>query len=105
MIVALSQYKLSHRLIAERKEIQMKPTFATMAILGITLMLLPITNADEVEWFPPDIARDIAGFYMPVASGALQISTTNEPLKINILVGDSQRPSRAKVQLPLEGME
>ncbi len=83
----------------------MKHTCMTLAILGVSLMILPIPNIDEVEWFPPDIARDIAGFYMPVALGAIQISTTNEALRINNLVVGSQRPADSRFQLPLEGME
>ncbi|MDR3605692.1 MAG: hypothetical protein P4L38_13760 [Syntrophaceae bacterium] len=83
----------------------MKHTCMTLAILGVSLMILPIPNIDEVEWFPPDIARDVAGFYMPVASGALQISATNEALRILDQVVGSQRPSVTKSQLPLEGME
>lgn len=83
----------------------MKHTCMTLAILGVSLMILPIPNIDEVEWFPPDIARDVAGFYMPVASGALQISATNEALRILDQVAGSQRPSVTKSQLLLEGME
>ena len=44
----------------QRKEYKMKSKIKTLAILGVALMLLPIPNVDEVEWFPPDIGREIA---------------------------------------------
>ena len=40
----------------------MKRTFGMLAVLGVALTVLPIPNVDEVEWFPPYVARDIAQF-------------------------------------------
>jgi len=41
----------------------MKGLFTSLAILGAALIIIPIPIADEVEWFPPDLARDIAKFH------------------------------------------
>ena len=43
-----------------------------MVILGAALIVIPIPNAEEVEWFPPDVAREIAKFHDAMNSDAIQ---------------------------------
>jgi hypothetical protein len=50
----------------------MKHTCMTLAILGVSLMILPIPNIDEVEWFSPDVAREIAKFHDAMNSDPIQ---------------------------------
>jgi hypothetical protein len=50
----------------------MKGIFATVVILGVALIVVPVPNAEEFEWFPPDVAREIAKFHDTMNSGAIQ---------------------------------
>ena len=45
---------------AKRKETKMNGKYITLALFGVALMLFPLLDVNEVEWFPPDISREIA---------------------------------------------
>jgi hypothetical protein len=76
---------------AQRKEYKMKGIFTTLAILGVALIVIPIPNAEEVEWFPPDVARDIAKFHESMNSEAIARAPRDSSLRLRPVGKGSQK--------------
>lgn len=69
----------------------MKGTFTMLAVLGVALTVLPIPNVDEIEWFPPYVARDIAKFSETVNSEDAQRPQRDSYLRFRATGGVVQK--------------